>query len=195
MGIPDPHNVPGDFYVEDGCCTACGVPDAEASELFGWDDCGQCFVVRQPRSGQELGKMLTVLSIQELRCIRYRGQDDDVIAHLIANQNGGLVDHPRQLPSDICRLADAVPAPSAFAHRAAGAALRVAARLGVPHALPNPRVQLAAASWRPTGAPRLAAAVPRVRWARDVERLETVSMSQHGPTRWAHDGIVRGAAR
>ena len=32
---PHPANVPGDFYVEDGCCTMCLVPFTEAPELFG----------------------------------------------------------------------------------------------------------------------------------------------------------------
>ena len=27
---PNPANVPGDFYVQDGCCTMCEVPFAEA---------------------------------------------------------------------------------------------------------------------------------------------------------------------
>jgi hypothetical protein len=129
MGTPNPHNVPGDFYVEDGCCLACGVPEVEAPGLFARDGDGQCYVTRQPQGGQELRRMLSVLRVQELQCIRYRGQDDDVVAHLIANRDGCLVDHLRPLPADIHRMIDAVPAPSAFAHRAAGAALKLAAQL------------------------------------------------------------------
>jgi hypothetical protein len=32
---PHAANVAGAFYVEDGCCTMCEVPFAEAPELFG----------------------------------------------------------------------------------------------------------------------------------------------------------------
>jgi hypothetical protein len=30
----------GDFYVEDGCCAACGVPQAVAPDLVGWREDG-----------------------------------------------------------------------------------------------------------------------------------------------------------
>ena len=33
--IPHAANVKGDFYVEENCCTMCGVPFVEAPELFG----------------------------------------------------------------------------------------------------------------------------------------------------------------
>ena len=31
---PHPMNVPGPFYVLNGCCTACDVPVSEAPDLF-----------------------------------------------------------------------------------------------------------------------------------------------------------------
>lgn len=43
---PYPKNVEGDFYVEDGCCTACDVPNYYAPELFEYDDELHCFVAR-----------------------------------------------------------------------------------------------------------------------------------------------------
>nr|MBI1232475.1 hypothetical protein [Cytophagales bacterium] len=76
-------NVEGDFYVEDRCCTMCGVPNSEAPELFGgFDDKGnathdQCFVKRQPSNNGELEKMIRALAAQELICIRYCGSDKD----------------------------------------------------------------------------------------------------------------------
>ncbi len=42
--MPFPKNVPGDFYVEDGCCTSCGMPTTEAPELFAYAPDGHCYV-------------------------------------------------------------------------------------------------------------------------------------------------------
>ncbi len=77
-------NVEGDFYVEEGCCTMCGVPQAEAPELFGGfdDKCNathdQCFVKKQPNNNEELNKMINTLATQELLCIRYCGSDLEI---------------------------------------------------------------------------------------------------------------------
>ncbi|WP_328285521.1 ferredoxin [Myxococcus sp. NMCA1] len=46
---PHPMNVPGDFYVVDQCCTACGVPTHIAPETFATERLGgDCYVQRQP---------------------------------------------------------------------------------------------------------------------------------------------------
>lgn len=77
-------NVDGDFYVEEGCCTMCGVPDSVAPTLFGGFDVSgkatheQCFVKKQPETPEELKQMLTVLDSQELGCVRYCGKDKKI---------------------------------------------------------------------------------------------------------------------
>jgi hypothetical protein len=71
-------NVVGDFYVENGCCTICGLPQALAPDLFG-EDSEQCYVRKQPTDSTELARMLEVLYGQELGCIRYGGRDLGVI--------------------------------------------------------------------------------------------------------------------
>jgi 4Fe-4S single cluster domain of Ferredoxin I len=68
---PHPRNVPGEFYLANGCCTLCGIPWHFAPELFAYDDSG-CWVARQPASTDERRKMLKVLDAQELGCIRSR---------------------------------------------------------------------------------------------------------------------------
>ncbi len=68
----DPRNVPGDFYVEKDCCTLCGVPWHIAPELFGYDDQGW-WVKRQPANVGDHAKMLRVIEVQELGCVRHRG--------------------------------------------------------------------------------------------------------------------------
>lgn len=79
-------NVVGDFYVEHGCCTFCGVPAATAPELFGGferdgtvsEDVEQCWVKKQPSTGDELAAMIETVKRQELGCIRYCGSDADI---------------------------------------------------------------------------------------------------------------------
>jgi ferredoxin len=76
---PHPDNAAGPFYVEYGCCTACGVPEAVAPELFAWDGNDHCFVKRQPTTPAETDKALQVVAHAELSCIRYRGCDPEVM--------------------------------------------------------------------------------------------------------------------
>ncbi|MBO9703180.1 MAG: ferredoxin [Sporocytophaga sp.] len=77
-------NVSGAFYIVDGCCTLCGVPHAEAPELFGGiDEKGnmthdQCFVKKQPDSPNELNQMINAMAAQEIICIRYSGNDINI---------------------------------------------------------------------------------------------------------------------
>jgi len=76
--IADPRNAPGDFYVAKDCCLLCGVPWHFAPDLFGESDTG-CWVSKQPVTPDEHGRMLKVLRTQELGCIRYRGNDRNVL--------------------------------------------------------------------------------------------------------------------
>ncbi len=91
-------NVPGDFYVEQGCCTLCGVPQAEAPTLFGGFDENwkvthdQCFVKKQPETKPEVAQMLTVIAAQDLSCIRYSGNDNKIKARIIESGEGDQID-------------------------------------------------------------------------------------------------------
>jgi hypothetical protein len=76
---PHPMNVPGPFYVVHGCCTACDVPFAEAPGLFAYDGKNHCFVKRQPGTKEELNRMMRAAWAAELQCIRYRGQEAEVL--------------------------------------------------------------------------------------------------------------------
>lgn len=83
---PHPLNVPGDFYVEDGCCTACDMPRAEAPDLFGMtpEPHYHCYVKRQPQSAVEENQMLSAILCAELQCIHYRGNNPAIISRLSA---------------------------------------------------------------------------------------------------------------
>lgn len=80
---PHPRNVEGDFYVEDGCCTACMVPEAYAPDLMGFDETdGHCFIARQPTNEDELYRTIKMTWAAELECIRYRGENPQILRRL-----------------------------------------------------------------------------------------------------------------
>ncbi len=79
---PHPKNVDGSFYVADGCCTACGVPETAAPDLFAYDVEQHCFVKRQPATPAETDRMLRAVRGAELDCIRYRGVDPEILQRI-----------------------------------------------------------------------------------------------------------------
>jgi len=89
-------NAPGDFYVEDGCCTSCGVPETEAPEVFGWakSDPGNCVVARQPETPESVGRTISAMLNSEVDCIRYRGADPDIARRLVEAGAAALCDLP-----------------------------------------------------------------------------------------------------
>ena len=93
---PHPANVPGDFYVEDGCCTMCEMPFVIAPDLFGTcqDRKGypHCYVKRQPESPPELDQMVDAIRCADLQCIRYRGSDRLIQLRLIGDGLGVFCD-------------------------------------------------------------------------------------------------------
>lgn len=76
-------NVVGDFYVEDRCCTWCGIPGL-APNLFEADNKSheQCFVKKQPATPDEITQMIDVMHQQELGCIHYAGRDPKLLEAL-----------------------------------------------------------------------------------------------------------------
>ncbi len=91
--VPHPKNVPGDFYVEDGCCLACLVSQEEAANLVGWDG-KHCFVKKQPQTEDEQNSMLDVISVAEADCFRYRGTDLEVLQRLVSRGDREICDSP-----------------------------------------------------------------------------------------------------
>jgi hypothetical protein len=91
---PHPSNVPGDFYVVDQCCTACGVPTNIAPDLFAFDE-DHCFVKRQPSTKDEFERALKVVARQELGCIRYGGRDPVILRRLAEAGEGAQCDFAR----------------------------------------------------------------------------------------------------
>ena len=90
--VPHALNVPGDFYVEDGCCTSCEMPFQEAPGHFKYDDGGHCYVCKQPSTEEETAQMVSAVSVSELSCIRYAGHDPSVLKALVELNESGQCD-------------------------------------------------------------------------------------------------------
>lgn len=80
---PHPQNVSGDFYVENGCCTACDVPFYYAPDLFKYDETElHCFVAKQPDNNEEIYQIIKATSFSEVQCIRYAGKNPEILRRL-----------------------------------------------------------------------------------------------------------------
>jgi hypothetical protein len=86
-------NVVGDFYVEEGCCLLCGVPEDIAPQLFAsiYEN-EQCFVKRQPATREEVDDLLKVMAHQELNCVRYLALAELYAAALVLPTTSVLFD-------------------------------------------------------------------------------------------------------
>jgi hypothetical protein len=95
---PDqPHGSPGAFYVVSDCCTACGVPWDIAPTLFGFDKTKSiCFLKHQPNTQAEVAQALEVIWAAELQCIRYGGDDAEILRRLVESGEEGACDQPPQ---------------------------------------------------------------------------------------------------
>ena len=91
-----PENAPGDFYVEDGCCTRCEVIAEEAPEHFAFSE-RSCYVCKQPKTPTEIGRLVSAMMVQEFDCIRYGGNERKIQLQLRA---AGLADYCDQPVSE-----------------------------------------------------------------------------------------------
>jgi len=99
---PHPANVPGPFYVEDGCCLACGVWEGEAPGLLAWlpdPDIPHCHVARQPETDAEFGQMMSAMQFGEVDCIRVRNCKPDWARRLREAGLGDQIDPPEGPPA------------------------------------------------------------------------------------------------
>jgi hypothetical protein len=89
-----PANVPGSFYVEDGCCISCGVWEDVAPDLLAWTDenAGHCYVQRQPETDDEFERMKRAMEVGEVDCIRVRTCKPQWLARLREDGLGDQID-------------------------------------------------------------------------------------------------------
>jgi len=104
---PHAQNAPGDFYVENECCTSCEIPFQEAPGHFQYDDGGSCFVCKQPTTPEEVSRMINAVHASEMKCIRYAGAEPDTLQGLVAvgerNQCDALPQQ-QQPPNDVKKV-------------------------------------------------------------------------------------------
>ena len=92
---PHPKNAPGPFYVENGCCITCLAPHFEAPTLMGLDELeGHCFFQKQPESDQELYRAIRAVNVSEVQCLRYGGNDPDILRRLVEIGEANACDQP-----------------------------------------------------------------------------------------------------
>jgi hypothetical protein len=75
--IRHPKSAPGDFYVANNVCIACGIPHVVAPDLVGWVDESEqhCYWKKQPENEYELNQPFAIFDSQEAGCHRYAGSD------------------------------------------------------------------------------------------------------------------------
>jgi hypothetical protein len=96
-----PLNVAGDFYVEDGCCTACMLPHYEAPGFLAepnTENGHNCYVIRQPENLEQIQQACNAMAVADLGCIRYSGNDSGILRQI--KEAGG------EIYPDIVNLCD-----------------------------------------------------------------------------------------
>lgn len=102
---PHPANVPGSFYVEDGCCISCGVWEEVAPDLLEWQEedghrYEHCYVSKQPETEAEFERMKAAMEVGEVDCIRVRNCRLDWAERLRADGLGRQIDFATNLDTE-----------------------------------------------------------------------------------------------
>ena len=89
---PHPQSIPGDFYVVNGECLACGMPHVVAPDLIGWAEGAgsHCVWKKQPQTPAEIERAIAVLESQDLECHRYAGTNPAILDRVLTS----YCDHP-----------------------------------------------------------------------------------------------------
>ncbi|MBX3257457.1 MAG: ferredoxin [Chitinophagaceae bacterium] len=90
-----PENSKGDFYVEDGVCTSCGAPEAEAPDLIEHSkfEYGHCYFKKQPETDDEIERAINAIAVSCISGLRYSGTDEKILKRLYEIGEGEQCDH------------------------------------------------------------------------------------------------------
>ncbi|MBO9635946.1 MAG: ferredoxin [Chitinophagaceae bacterium] len=84
--MPDRYNenAAGDFYVEDGVCTSCGAPQAEAPDLIGHskNEYSHCYFKKQPETEEEIERAISAIQVSCISGLRYGGSNEKILKRL-----------------------------------------------------------------------------------------------------------------
>ena len=86
--VSHPQSAPGDFYVVNQECVACGAPHAVAPDLIGWakeSDFDHCIWKKQPETVEELEQAFAAFDASCIAAYRYAGSDPAIISRLGAD--------------------------------------------------------------------------------------------------------------
>jgi hypothetical protein len=88
-------NVQGDFYVEDGVCTSCGAPQAEAPDLIDHSKSyyGHCYFKKQPQTDEEIERVINAIAVSCTSGLRYGGTDEKILKRLYEIGEQDQCDH------------------------------------------------------------------------------------------------------
>jgi len=88
-------NAQGDFYVEDGVCTACGAPEVAAPDLIEHSTgyYGHCYFKKQPQTEEEIERAINALAVSCISGLRYGGTDEKILKRLYEMGEGNQCDH------------------------------------------------------------------------------------------------------
>lgn len=78
-----PESAPGDFFVVNHECTACGAPHAVAPDLIGWSEGGDHFIwKKQPETPEEWEQAYAAFAVSCVEAYRYAGADPTVVTRI-----------------------------------------------------------------------------------------------------------------
>lgn len=86
----------GDFYSENGSCTACGAPQAEAPVLIEHSREDHCYFRKQPVTGAEVDQAIRAMMVSCTNALRYGGTDEQILKRLYENGMADLCDRQPQ---------------------------------------------------------------------------------------------------
>jgi hypothetical protein len=87
QGTPHPKNAPGDFYVENTECMACGYPHVLAPDLMAWertpdDPHVHCYFKKQPADPWELKQAIDAVNGSCCGALCYSGSDREILKRI-----------------------------------------------------------------------------------------------------------------
>ncbi len=95
--IPEryPENTKGDFYVQDGVCTSCGAPQAEAPDLIDHSKShyGHCYFKKQPETDDEIEQAIQAIAVSCIAGLRYGGKEEKILRRLFEIGQSDQCDH------------------------------------------------------------------------------------------------------
>ena len=80
-------NSPGDFYVVDQACAACGMPQVSGPSVMSSNEemvtSNHCFFKKQPETLQELQEAISAVCTSCFGSIRYAGVDKEILEEIV----------------------------------------------------------------------------------------------------------------